>query len=109
MATYRVHNGGVYSGSSKETWCEYYLSLSYTLYEIEKEKGLILRINQYFSVYLFNLLLRGKIRKMVRIGIRHINRLPAINLIIGLKGVIDISVSILAMKVKNICGRYHKL
>ena len=59
MAVYRMHEGGVCTGSNTISWNEPYLLSNYVLYKIEKDKRVLSPLNQSF-VRLFRELLKQK-------------------------------------------------
>lgn len=59
MAVYRMHKGGVCTGSNTIAWNEPYLLSNYVLYKLEKDKRVLSPLNRSFA-RLFKELLRQK-------------------------------------------------
>ena len=71
MATYRVHKGGVCSGSDIVTWNENYLKNCYVLYRLEKDNRVIPSMNRSFVNVVIQLLIDRKYKKAFEVIRRH--------------------------------------
>ena len=73
MATYRVHKGGVCSGSDVVTWNENYLKNCYVLYRLEKDKRVIPSMNRCFVNLVIQLLIDREYKRVFFVFRRHNN------------------------------------
>lgn len=71
MATYRVHKGGVCSGSDIVTWNENYLKNCYVLYRLEKDNRVIPSMNRSFVNLVIQLFIDRKYKKAFEVIRRH--------------------------------------
>ena len=79
MATYRVHKGGVCSGSDIVTWNENYLRNCYVLYLLEKDNRVIPSMNRSFVNLVIQLLIDRKYKKAFEVIRRHHSSIPIKN------------------------------
>lgn len=83
MATYRVHKGGVCSGSDIVTWNENYLRNCYVLYLLEKDNRVIPSMNRSFVNLVIQLLIDRKYKKAFEVIRRHHNSISTKNSILS--------------------------
>lgn len=79
MATYRVHKGGVCSGSDIVTWNENYLKNCYVLYGLEKDNRVIPSMNRSFVNLVIQLLKDGQYKRVYFVLKRHNNSISIKN------------------------------
>jgi len=89
MATYRVHNGGVYSGGNTAVINDRCLKSLYVLYELEREKRWLPKMGVHFVDLFCYLAKRGRIRELLKVTLRHLRRVPIANSFTCLKMIIN--------------------
>ena len=82
MATYRVHQGGIFSGSDTVTWNEYYLTNCYVLYKLENEKRVIPSMNDKFRALFIHLLKQREFKRAFFVIKRHNSEISTTNTLI---------------------------
>ncbi len=76
MGVYRVHQGGIYSGSTMEfNYCRV-VSILTTIYKLEKDKKILPMLQQYEMGYIVELVRNRKIFKGITELILMINKMP---------------------------------
>ena len=76
MATYRIHDGGVYSGGNTEIVNNRCLKSLYAMYELDAEKRWLPKMSNHFVDLFCYLAKRGEIKKVLKVTIRHVKRVP---------------------------------
>ena len=76
MATYRVHNGGVYSGGNPVVFNDRCLKSLYALYELEEEKRWLPKMSVHFVDLFCYFAKRGRIKDLIKITLRHVREVP---------------------------------
>ena len=76
MATYRIHNGGVYSGGNPEVMNDRCLKSLYAIFKLDVETRWLSKMNRHFVDLFCYLAKRCKIRKLLRVTVRHLRSVP---------------------------------
>ena len=105
MATYRIHKGGVCSGSSVEIWNENYLKNCYVLYKLEGEKRVIPSMNQKFIDLFMELLKRHKFKRAIYVFYRHQKNISTYNSILCVIRIAKIKLIKMSNKLKRMVLR----
>jgi len=76
MGVYRRHQGGIYTGRDKETWSEQALSNYYTLYQLEKDKRVLIFCNSLYYYRLMSYIKARRYKDIAKLVKKHISIVP---------------------------------
>ena len=88
MATYRIHNGGMYSGTNTEVWNDRCLNCLYVLYKLENEKRWFPKMNTHFVDLFCYLAKRGRIGDLLKVTFRHVRKVPVSSSLVCFKMIV---------------------
>ena len=96
MGIYRRHQGGIYTGRNSTKWRELSLANYYTLYQLEKDKRILIFCNSLYYYIFMDYIKEKRYRDLVKLVKKHFLIVPIDGMIVNtLRAVVK---SILGMK-----------